>query len=266
MTWSFSAKLLVILLSGLCFPVAAAAAPDPQRTLTRANSEAQVAACIRAAAAGRPWLEATLWGLRDQEGGWIGAKIPNSNGSHDLGPLQINSWWVPRIAAMLDRDPIHVRRWLTYDPCFNADAARWIFLSAFKSTGDYWRAVGAYHSPTQWRQRRYAGNVARRLQRRFGAELFRPRTSMPLDPVPAATPRAQDQDAYRATGNTEEAHHEVATAVAGILTANVGQSPSAPASPRALRAISSPGRHSLPKTMFYGFGVPASVAMSDPTP
>lgn len=62
----------------------------------RIDAERGIARCIRQAAGGRPWLEMTLWGLRDQEAGWVGAEVPNSNGSHDLGPLQINSQWVVR--------------------------------------------------------------------------------------------------------------------------------------------------------------------------
>src|SRR3546814_7011119 len=54
-----------------------------------ATGDAEIARCIRSAAHGKPWLERTLWGLRDQEGGWIGAAVVNSNGTHDLGPLQI---------------------------------------------------------------------------------------------------------------------------------------------------------------------------------
>src|SRR3546814_15248916 len=97
--------------------------------------------------------------LRDQEGGWIGAAVVNSNGTHDLGPLQINSWWVPKIAALVRRSETHVRHWLQNDACFNAEAARWIFLSGLAVTGDYWKAIGVYHSPTAWRPARYAPSV-----------------------------------------------------------------------------------------------------------
>ncbi|UZW57627.1 lytic transglycosylase domain-containing protein [Sphingobium sp. JS3065] len=134
--------------------------------------EPAVARCIRQAAHGQSWLEKTLWGLRDQEAGWIGAEILNSDGSHDLGPLQINSWWVPRIAALLSRRENEVRRWLQFDPCFNAEAARWIFLDALKTSGSYWKAVGIYHSPNGKRQRRYAALVAVHLRKRFGADVF----------------------------------------------------------------------------------------------
>ncbi|WP_369679300.1 lytic transglycosylase domain-containing protein [Sphingopyxis sp. GW247-27LB] len=137
-----------------------------------ATANAEIARCIRSAAHGKPWLERTLWGLRDQEGGWIGAAVVNSNGTHDLGPLQINSSWVPKIAALVRRSETHVRHWLQNDACFNAEAARWIFLSGLALTGDYWKAIGVYHSPTAWRQARYATSVAAHLQKRFGKTIF----------------------------------------------------------------------------------------------
>ncbi len=138
-----------------------------------ARNETEVARCIRQAARGQGWLEKTLWGLRDQEGGWIGAEIQNSDGSHDLGPLQINSWWIPKLAELLDRPPAQIRIWLRDDPCFNAEAARWIFASALSTTGDYWKSVGIYHSPKTSRQLRYAARVSQHLMARFGPAVFR---------------------------------------------------------------------------------------------
>jgi hypothetical protein len=132
----------------------------------------RVAACIRATAAGRPWLEKTLWGLFDQERGWVGAEIANHNGTYDLGPLQVNSSWVPTVAVLLHRDVQDVRRWIRDDACFNVGTAAWLFLSAYSNMQDYWKAVGAYHSPNPSRGRRYAINVGRHLQRRYGSEFF----------------------------------------------------------------------------------------------
>lgn len=143
------------------------------RAASTSAEERQIAHCIRLAAGGRTWLEKTLWGLRDQEAGWIGAAVSNSNGTQDLGPLQVNSWWIPRVAKLTTQPESHVRLWLRYDPCFNAEVARWIFLSALAATSDYWAAVGVYHSPTSWRQRRYAAGVAAHLERRFGREVFK---------------------------------------------------------------------------------------------
>lgn len=137
-----------------------------------AQDETRIASCIRRSAGGRAWLEKTLWGLRDQEAGWIGAQIPNRDGSHDLGPLQVNSWWVGRLASVIDRPAAQIRFWLVNDPCFNIDVARWIFLDGLAATRNYWEAIGLYHSPTSWRQRRYAAKVAARLQTRFGSNIF----------------------------------------------------------------------------------------------
>lgn len=147
--------------------------PAPALAKPAAPGEAaEIARCIRIAARGLGWLEKTLWGLRAQEAGWIGAAVANTNGSHDLGPLQINTWWVPRIARLVDRPEHQVRHWLRYDACFNAEAARWIFLSGLAATGDYWKAVGTYHSPTRWRQRDYAAKVATHMRGRFGTNVF----------------------------------------------------------------------------------------------
>ena len=162
-----SLAALALISAIVCGSVAAKGA-----VVQRSMADQELARCIGIAADGRPWLEKTLWGLRDQEGGWIGAAVLNINGSYDLGPLQVNSWWVPRIAALSDRPQAHVRWWLTYDACFNVNAARWIFLSALAVTRDYWKAIGLYHSPTNWRQRRYATEVAAKLKQRFGSDVF----------------------------------------------------------------------------------------------
>lgn len=176
---------------------AAATVASPSAAMAR-PPDGEIARCIARAAGGKDWLEKTLWGLRDQEGGWIGAEISNANGSHDLGPLQINSWWVPKIAAVLRQPEPDVRSWLKSDPCFNADVARWIFLSALRSTGDYWTAIGVYHSPTAWRQRRYALSVADHLTRRFGPAIFSERPVRIGGASVATTPQASDSPTNQA--------------------------------------------------------------------
>lgn len=154
---------------GFGLAVPAFAAPP-----SRASEEIRIGACIHASARGHLWLERTLWALRDTEGGWVGAEILNANGSFDLGPLQINSRWVTRLADITARSATSVRWWLIHDACFNVEAARWIFLSGLAKSDSYWQAVGSYHSPTDFRQRRYASDFARHLGQRFGAGVFSP--------------------------------------------------------------------------------------------
>lgn len=143
--------------------------------------------CIQTASSHRVWLEKTLWGLYDQERGWLGAEIANQNGTHDLGPLQINSIWVPVIAGQLQRNPADVRRWLRDDTCFNVGVAAWLFLSGYRNGAGYWAAVGAYHSRTDWRASRYALEVAERLKRRFGTAIFA--QAVPRNPKARSTVR-----------------------------------------------------------------------------
>ncbi len=125
--------------------------------------ERLIAHCIDRSARGKPWLEKTLWALRDQEGGWIGAEVRNRDGSYDLGPMQINSWWVSRMARLVGRRSDEIRHRLRYDACFNVEAARWILPTQLRYSGDYWTAVGRYHSPTPRRQRRYVAEIVKQL-------------------------------------------------------------------------------------------------------
>lgn len=149
--------------------------PWTARAMTAAPGpdEAIVRQCIQRAARGTFWLEKTLWGLRDQEAGWIGAQVPNTNGTYDLGILQINSSWVPSVARLVQRPQAQVRHWLQFDPCFNTETARWLFLTALSQTHDFWKAVGIYHSPTAKLQKKYALSVAGHLHRRFGPDVFK---------------------------------------------------------------------------------------------
>jgi len=116
--------------------------------------------CIRRSARGKAWLEQALSALRDQEGGWIGAQVQNRNGSYDLGPMQINSWWVIRFANILHRSPSHVQHLLKKNACFNVEAARYILLNELDRSGNIWIAIGRYHSRVWWRQRPYVVAVS----------------------------------------------------------------------------------------------------------
>jgi hypothetical protein len=151
------------------------AAPATAATSTTVHDAPAAAACIRAVASQRPWLEKTLWGLYDQERGWVGAEIANRNGTFDLGLLQVNSSWVSTISVLLHRDAQDVRRWIRDDACFNVGIAAWLFLSGYSRDRNYWEAVGSYHSPTAWRARAYAQEVAAKLRFRFGPRIFSPR-------------------------------------------------------------------------------------------
>lgn len=80
-------------------------------------------------------------GILGQEGGRVGTASPNSNGSVDYGPAQINSAWLKTVQPY--GVTAHKLRW---DPCMNLWVSGWIMrrcLNKFPSSE--WMAIGCYH-------------------------------------------------------------------------------------------------------------------------
>lgn len=88
----------------------------------------------------------SLLSLAMVEGGKIGSRSPNTNGSFDLGIMQVNTVWLKSASPLA---PYLNDTLLANDVCTNIHAAAWILASNVKkSGGDLWRAVGMYHHPT----------------------------------------------------------------------------------------------------------------------
>lgn len=83
----------------------------------------------------------------------------NTNGTRDLGVMQINTSWLPKLA----KAGITERHLM--DPCVNIHVGAWVLANAVKDHGMSWKAVGVYHSPTPWRQQAYAAKVQVHLLR-----------------------------------------------------------------------------------------------------
>lgn len=94
------------------------------------------------------------------EGGKLGFSR-NTNGSYDLGPMQINSTWLPKLA------PYGITaRSLAYDTCMNVRTGAWILKSEIvKAGGDVWQGIGNYHSHTPKFNLIYRNKVAAALRR-----------------------------------------------------------------------------------------------------
>jgi hypothetical protein len=83
------------------------------------------------------------------EGGGPGIVHVNQNGSEDLGVMQVNTLWIPVVAAYSHLAPGEVRDKLLNHACFNIAAAGLIMRTYLtESRGDLMRAVGNYHSHT----------------------------------------------------------------------------------------------------------------------
>lgn len=83
----------------------------------------------------------------------------NSNGTEDLGLMQINSSWLSTLAKY------GVTRESLFNPCVNAFVGAWILKSNIQRFGPTWAAVGAYNAKTPAKQLRYANQIYAQLLR-----------------------------------------------------------------------------------------------------
>jgi len=124
-----------------------------------------IAACIFSAAVQMGVPAQGLYAIMEVEGGQIGTVSSNSNGTSDLGPMQINTIWIDDIAAHTGQTQTAVRHRLTNDACFNIQMAAWIFRQAIDENGTVWGGIGRYHSGTPAVAQRYLSRVLERLPR-----------------------------------------------------------------------------------------------------
>ncbi len=99
------------------------------------------------------------------EGGRPGLRKYNANGSYDMGPMQVNSVWLPE----LGRRGISEYA-VTNDFCTNILVGAWILGRELKranargNTPEFWQAVGNYNSHTPNYNARYAVRVWRQAK------------------------------------------------------------------------------------------------------
>jgi len=115
--------------------------------------------CIDDAAAYRHISPRLVRAIAQQESGMRANAINvNANGSEDIGLMQINSSWLPKLARF------GIQREHLFNACVNAYVGTWILASNFRQFGPTWKAVGAYNATSSSRQLVYANSIYRRLQ------------------------------------------------------------------------------------------------------
>ncbi len=83
----------------------------------------------------------------------------NADGTHDVGLMQINTRWLPRLAEM----GIHQEK--LKGPCTNIYVGAWILASKIRQHGTVWKAVGAYNATTPSKRDSYVTKVQRNYAR-----------------------------------------------------------------------------------------------------
>ncbi len=119
-----------------------------------------IAACLMLAAQTYSVPPAVLMGIYQVEGGTVGQAVgPNSNGSYDLGPMQINTIWIPELADKWGVTNNTALQMVKNDPCTNMGVAAWILRNHMNRTNNLAKAIAHYHSKTPRYGYAYRGKV-----------------------------------------------------------------------------------------------------------
>ncbi len=125
-------------------------------------------ACMLVVAAATGLPPRVLPVIHTIEGGTVGMVRPDPNGTEDLGVMQVNTIWIPALAARARLSPAATRSEMIGDPCFNIAASALILrLYLQQDHGDLLAAVGDYHSHTPALTTAYAALAIRTADRLF---------------------------------------------------------------------------------------------------
>jgi len=165
------ARLAVLgLLLGDCGALRAAefadAPPDVAAEAARSTTPRMIEACILAAAQLHRLPPAVLVILLNVEGGTLGHVSQNTNDTVDIGPMQVNQIWLPRLARHWEASVTATFLALRDNFCANVEGGAWILQQAVDDVhGDFWLGVANYHSHDPGYQRDYLGHVLREVER-----------------------------------------------------------------------------------------------------
>ncbi len=126
-----------------------------------------LAACLMLASHTYQVPPAVMIGIMHVEGGRVGQQVgPNSNGTYDLGPMQVNTRWLPQLARAWKVDLNTAKKVVRDDGCMNVKVAAWILHNKIQETGSLFGGIAHYHSATPWRGHRYAAKVIAVMERK----------------------------------------------------------------------------------------------------
>ncbi|MGE3769685.1 MAG: lytic transglycosylase domain-containing protein [Bdellovibrionales bacterium] len=126
---------------------------------------AVLAGCLMMAAQTYNVPPAVMVGIMNVEGGRIGQEVRNTNGTSDLGPMQINTIWMPELARYWGVDQGTARAWVRDNGCVNMHVAAWILRGRLEKTKNLYTAIGHYHSGTPHLSHKYAQKVVKAMER-----------------------------------------------------------------------------------------------------
>jgi soluble lytic murein transglycosylase-like protein len=83
----------------------------------------------------------------------------NTNGTEDIGLMQINTTHLPRLAKF------GISRESLFNPCVSAYVGAWVLRDCLDRYGPTWNAVGCYNAGSPEKRLRYANRIYETLLR-----------------------------------------------------------------------------------------------------
>jgi len=124
-----------------------------------------LAVCIFTAAQTYVVPPSVLLGILNVEGGRIGQAVHNTNNTYDLGPMQINTIWIPQLARYWGVSQHVAMHEVRDDACINIGVGAWILRKKMNETGNLYSGIANYHSATPWLGHNYQRKVLNAMER-----------------------------------------------------------------------------------------------------
>lgn len=134
-------------------------APPPSPPAVVAQATPSRRACVLGAAQHYGARPDVILAVMRTEGGRTGHISRNTNGTYDMGVMQINSIHLTELAkfGITAQD-------LIWNECLNIYIGTWFLRSRILERGDLWKGVGDYHSRTPSLNMKYQLKVYKALR------------------------------------------------------------------------------------------------------
>lgn len=130
------------------------------------QAQVLVRRCIETAARAHRVSPAMLLILLQVEDGRLGRVSDNSNATVDIGPMQVNEIWLPKVAAHWGVSVPQTFVTLRDSLCANLEGSAWILRQGIdEARGDFWQGIGFYHSHSPGHKADYLRKVLRQALR-----------------------------------------------------------------------------------------------------
>jgi soluble lytic murein transglycosylase-like protein len=123
-----------------------------------------LAICIFTAAQTYVVPPSVILGILNVEGGRIGQAVHNTNNTYDLGPMQINTLWIPELAGFWGVNQAEAQRLVRDDACINIGVGAWILRTKMNQTGSLEMGIAYYHSGTPALGHKYKEKVMNAME------------------------------------------------------------------------------------------------------